>query len=131
MEPDLEVSVNMKKWGNKPCYRYIRAADKLPPTLPEEARPMARIHLFDISSTWEWYISSYDPETRMAFGLVHGWEWEYGYIDMVEITEYEGRMLGLPIERDKMWKPIPLRDVEYAESQRRETMRNAREARGV
>lgn len=116
---DLEVSVNMKRWGNNHCYRYIRAADRLPPTLPEEARPMARIHLFDLSSDWAWYISSYDSDTRIAFGLVHGWEWEYGYIDMEEIAKYEGRMGGLPIERDAYWKPIPLREVERMELRKR------------
>lgn len=108
---DLEVSAHMGKWGNRHCYRYIRAADRLPPTLPEEARPMGRIHLFDVSSGWQWIISSYDPDTRMAFGVVRGWEVEYGYIDMQELTEYEGRVGGLPIERDKYWRPIPLCDV--------------------
>ena len=90
----------------RPAYKYIRESDKLP--RPEEdMEPIARIKLFDPTGSWTWYISSYEPETGMALGLVDGFEKEQGYIYMPELLAYRGRF-GLPIERDLYWKPKPL-----------------------
>ena len=100
---DLEASTFQKL----PAYRYIRASDHVPPLGSEDG--IARVKLFDPTGSWTWYISEYDPETRTAFGRVHGFEDEYGYIDMKELVEARGR-LGLPIERDLWFKPTPLKD---------------------
>lgn len=107
---DLEASTFQKR----PCYRYIRESDKLPAldstdriSPHDDGAPMARIKLFDPTSNWTWYIAEYDPETRRAFGRVHGFEDEYGYIDMKEIVDQRGRF-GLPIERDLYWTRRPL-----------------------
>ena len=100
---DLEASTFQKR----PCYRYIRQSDHLPIEAPEE--PIAHIKLFDPTGGWTWYIASYDPATRTAFGLVDGFEKESGYIDMPELVEARGRF-GLPIERDLYWKPRPLKE---------------------
>lgn len=100
---DLEAST----FQNKPCYRYIRESDHLPVEPPE--RPTALVKLFDPTGSWTWYIAAYDPETRTAYGRVHGFEDEYGDIDMSELVAYPGRF-GLPIERDLHWTPRPLRE---------------------
>ena len=107
MPKDLEVSTFQKR----PAYRYIRESDKLPSLEPEEAEPIARIKLFDPTGSWTWYIAAYDPATRAAYGLVDGFEKEYGTFDMQELVEHRGRF-GLPIERDLHWKPCPLRSLD-------------------
>ena len=103
---DLEGSTFQKR----PCYRYIRQSDRLP-ALDDESQPaIARIKLFDPTGSWTWYISAYDPETRLALGLVDGFEKEMGYIDMAELVAFRGRF-GLPIERDLYWTPKPLTSI--------------------
>lgn len=99
---DYEAST----FQRRPCYRYIRAADALP-GLDDAGTPLARVKLFDPTGGWTWYISAYDPQTRTAFGLVDGFEKEYGYIDMGELVAYRGRF-GLPLERDLYWQACPL-----------------------
>jgi len=101
---DLERSTFQKG----AAYRYIRETDHLPNLDTEEAEPMARVKLFDPTSSWIWYIVAYNPKTRTAFGLVDGFEKELGYIDMEELVNFRGRF-GLPIERDLHWKPCPLK----------------------
>ncbi len=105
MEKDLEKST----FQNLPAYRYIRASDKLPIEAPDDGTAKAMVKLFDPTGSWTWYIASYDPETRTAFGLVDGFEKEYGYISMEELVAIRGRF-GLPIERDLNWKPRLLAD---------------------
>ena len=100
---DPEASTFQKR----PAYRYIRESDHLPVEAPEN--PMALVKLFDPTGSWTWYIASYDPETRTAWGRVHGFEDEYGYIYMPELVGFRGRF-GLPIERDLHWKPRSLSD---------------------
>ena len=104
MRTDLEASTFQKR----PCYRYIRKSDHMPPLRSDEgSEELARVKLFDPTGSWSWYISEYDPKTRRAFGLVHGFERELGYIDMAELVAHRGRF-GLPIERDLYWTPRPL-----------------------
>ena len=97
----LEASTFQKR----PCYRYIRGADNMPSI--EEARaeaPIGRVKLFDPTGSWTWYVAGYDPETRLAYGLVDGFEAEYGEFSMEELCAVRGRF-GLPIERDLHWRP--------------------------
>ena len=103
MRTDLEASTFQKR----PCYRYIRKADSLPPIGSEATE--ARIKLFDPTGSWTWYISEYDPETHEAFGLVDGFERELGYFSMNELVAIRGKF-GLPLERDLHWKPRSLKD---------------------
>ena len=106
MPKDLEYSTFQKR----PCYRYIRESDHLPAEPPDN--PMALVKLFDPTGSWTWYIAAYDPETRTAWGLVDGFEKEYGDISMPELVAMRGR-LGLPIERDLYWKSKPLSELEF------------------
>lgn len=103
-QPDLEANTFQKR----PCYRYIRASDNVPPL--GSNNKTALIKLFDPNGSWTWYISEYDPESRVAYGLVDGFEKEYGDFSMAEIVEVRGRF-GLPIERDLWWEPRPLSEL--------------------
>lgn len=106
---NLEASAFQKR----PCYRYIRQTDNLP-TIDEardEKPPMGRIKLFDPTGSWTWYVNSYDPDRRVAYGRVAGFEKEYGEFAMRELVGFRGRF-GLPIERDLWWKPRPLSECE-------------------
>jgi len=107
-ETDLEMSA----FQNRPAYRYIRASDRLPTidAAREESEPMARIKIFNPEGSWTWYVNSYDPDTRQAFGLVDGFEKEYGYFNMSELCAFRGDM-GLPLERDLYWTPCPLAEL--------------------
>lgn len=105
----MDFETNTFRGKKSPAYRYIRESDKLPAL--GEGDGVARVKLFDPTGSWTWYISEYDPETREAFGLVHGFEREYGYIYMPELVEFKGRF-GLPIERDLHWKPRPMKELE-------------------
>ena len=79
----LQVTDDLERsdFQRRPCYRYIRQSDELPSMdqLPASG-PMALVKLFDPCSAWTWYIAAYDPTRRMAYGLVHGLDTEYGYI---------------------------------------------------
>jgi len=101
---DLEASTFQKR----PAYRYIRESDKMPPLAQgDDGDGLARVKLFDPTGSWTWYLSEYDPESRTAFGRVHGQDDEYGNIYMPELVDYRGQF-GLPIERDLYWEPRPL-----------------------
>lgn len=49
-------------------------------------------------SGWTWYMTEYDPEDRLCFGFVVGFEAELGYFSMDELEEI--RVMGLGTERD-------------------------------
>ena len=72
--------------------------------------PVARVKLFTPDSSFTWYITEYDPKRRVAFGLVQGLEEELGYFSLDELESIRGP-LGLPIERDQWFKPVPLSKV--------------------
>ena len=88
------------------AYQYIRRTDKLPST--DEAYtledPLCRVKLFLVGSDWSWFIAGYDPDTHLAYGVVHGFEKEAGDIPMDEIVALRGAF-GLPVERDLGWTP--------------------------
>lgn len=49
-----------------------------------------------------WYMTEYDPEERLAFGLCVIHEAELGYFSLDELESIE-LMAGLGIERDLYW----------------------------
>lgn len=74
--------------------------------------PVVYLHLFSCISGWDWYITEYDPATGEAFGLVKGFETEWGY---VYIPELEGvnRAKGFNVvERDERFSPAPASLIE-------------------
>jgi len=69
---DLEKST----FQNKPAYRYIRAADRMPSTAEARAQddPMVLVKMFNPTGIGTWYLCGYDPEDRIAFGAEgRGW----------------------------------------------------------
>lgn len=70
---------------------------------------IAHVKLFTPDSNWTWFVTEWDGEDR-CFGLVKGFETELGYFSLSELKAVRGPM-GLPIERDKFWKPKTLREI--------------------
>jgi hypothetical protein len=50
-------------------------------------------------SNWTWFATEYDAANRTFFGMVHGFEKEWGDFSLDEMEEAKGP-LGLGIERD-------------------------------
>ena len=102
----LERTNRVERAFNKPAYHYIRESDHLPTVEASAATrdPLALVKIFDPTGSWTWYIAAYDPDSHQAYGLVNGFEAEFGYIDMGELVRIRGQF-GLPLERDLHWKP--------------------------
>ena len=69
---------------------------------------LAHIKLFSPYNGWRWYITEWQAETGLCFGLVEGFETEMGYFDLTELAEATvfGRVPA--VERDLHWKPKTL-----------------------
>ena len=88
--------------------KAIRAA--LPPigsTQVQGQDALARVKFFTPDAGWTWYASEFDGED-LFFGLAVGFEPELGYFSLKELGQVRGK-LGLPVERDKWFRPTPLR----------------------
>ena len=56
--------------------------------------------IWESFSGWYWYVTEFHEGT-LAFGLVRGWETEWGYFDLAELRELEGKT--------KVWR-VPKRN---------------------
>jgi hypothetical protein len=83
---------------------------------------------FTPDSNWTWYVTEAvailedDSEVSLKeldgrpfvdvrfFGLVEGHARELGYFSLRELESVRGP-LGLPIERDRFWREVPLKSV--------------------
>jgi hypothetical protein len=72
----------------------------------ESSDAIVYVKFFNPNSDWTWYATEFDGEDTF-FGLVQGFEEEYGYFSLSELQEYRGT-LGIGIERDLHFKPTPL-----------------------
>ena len=64
--------------------------------------------LFSPYNGWTWFVTEWDRETGLCFGLVQGFEVELGYFDLTELSEVTV-FGGVPaVERDLHWKPKTL-----------------------
>ena len=72
---------------------------------------LAVAKLFSPYTGWRWYVTEYDPESGLCFGLVEGFEVEVGYFDLTELGE--ATVLGnVPaVERDLYWEPKTIGEV--------------------
>ena len=69
---------------------------------------VAHAKLFSPYNGWRWYVTEWDRETGLCFGLVEGFETELGYFDLTELSEVTV-FGGVPaVERDLHWKPKTL-----------------------
>jgi len=64
------------------------------------------VKLFHPLGAATWFLTEYNPETKIAFGLAHIQETELGYISMEELAGIE--IMGLTIEREISFKPTKL-----------------------
>ena len=76
-----------------------KALEKKLPAL-NSASGNAFVKWFTPDANWTWYLMEYDPETGECFGLVDGFELEFGYFNINEIKKIKGKF-GLPVERDQ------------------------------
>ena len=67
---------------------------------------VARVKFFTPDSSWTWYAAEFDGDDTL-YGLVDGLEVEFGTFSLKELQAVRGP-LGLPIERDVSFTPIPL-----------------------
>jgi hypothetical protein len=72
----------------------------------EALEALAMVKFFTPDSSWTWYATEFDGEDTF-FGLVDGLYLEFGTFSLTELQEVRGK-LGLPVERDKFFKPTPL-----------------------
>jgi DUF2958 family protein len=85
---------------------------KLPPLYGNEEKgtdALAIVKFFTPDSGWTWYASEFDGDD-LLFGLAVGVEPELGYFRLSELQSIRGA-LGLPVERDRFYKPTPLREL--------------------
>ena len=86
----------------------------LPALYAQEGNPDPVVHIkfFTPDSNWTWYATegSAEEDDFIFFGYVIGFEREWGYFSLSELTESRGPM-GLPIERDLYFKPGPFSRV--------------------
>lgn len=86
---------------------------QLPPLYSGEEKgvddAIAVVKFFTPDSNWTWYATEFDGED-LFFGLVDGFEREYGYFRLSELESIRGP-LGLPIERDRFWTPTRIGDI--------------------
>jgi len=74
-----------------------------------EKDPMVQAKFFTPDAQWTWFPYEFDGED-IFFGYVKGIENELGTFSLRELKELRGPM-GLPIERDRYFKPCPLSEV--------------------
>ena len=86
---------------------------KLPPLysgekLEDGTDAIALVKFFSPYSGWTWYASEFDGED-LFFGVVEGFEREYGFFSLSELDEV--KFSGVPaVERDLHWTPRPLKE---------------------
>ena len=89
--------------------------DTLSPLYDSEKHPekesVAMVKFFSPYSQWTWYAVEFDGEDTF-WGLVDGFEMEYGYFSYSEL-EAVTVFGGVPaVERDCHWSPRPVKEIE-------------------
>ncbi len=80
---------------------------------------LARAKLFCPYANWTWYLTEWDPRNGECFGLIQGFETEWGYFDLTELAEMTVFGKVPAIERDLYWEPKTIGEI------RRESSRTA------
>ena len=77
-----------------------------------ESNPIVIAKLFNPCGSGTWYLTEYDPKTRIAFGYVTGLGTnEWGSISIEEL-ENVNLPFGLKIERDLYFKEQTFKDLQ-------------------
>jgi hypothetical protein len=85
---------------------------KLPPLYSQDGKggeAICYLKLFTPDSNFTFYATEFDGKDTF-FGLVDGQCKELGYFSLSELKSVRGP-LGLPVERDKFWKPKTLAEI--------------------
>jgi Protein of unknown function (DUF2958) len=74
--------------------------------------PVAHVKFFTPDAGWTWYATEGSPEGDdfVFFGYVKGIEAEWGTFTLGELRKIRGA-LGLPVERDRHFRPRPISEV--------------------
>jgi hypothetical protein len=86
--------------------------EKLPQLYSGEEKgldALALVKFFTPAGSWTWYASEFDG-VDIFYGLVIGFEIEFGYFSLEELKSIRGP-LGLHIERDLYFQPKSLREL--------------------
>jgi hypothetical protein len=77
----------------------------------ETLNPIIITKFFDPVGSGTWYVSEYEPETKICFGYVTGLGHnEWGYFSLTELEAIE-RPFGLTIERDSSFEEARFKDL--------------------
>lgn len=76
---------------------------------PPEQKMVHAIYIIPLESCWSWYLTEYDLETRTGFGLVAGYDVEWGYFSLDELAENHAQRLIL-VDLPKTFEE--LKDIE-------------------
>jgi DUF2958 family protein len=86
---------------------------RLPPLGSNDETPLgemiAQVKFFTPDSSWTWYAVEFDGED-IFWGWVQGIEEECGTFSLSELQSVRGK-LGLPVERDRFFRPTPLKEL--------------------
>ena len=89
-------------------------AKKLPKLYETEKVPESEkvlvVKYFCPWNNWTWYGAEYEPEDKLFFGFVEGFEKEWGYFSLEELESIKGPW-GLKIERDYHFNPTKFKDL--------------------
>ena len=68
---------------------------------------------FNPAGAGTWYLTAYNPDQKLAFGFVTLGDPDMAELGYISITELESIKLpmGLSIERDMHFDPMPLKEV--------------------
>ena len=73
------------------------------------------VKFFTPDSSFTWYVTEYNPDEGMFFGLVdNGLDKELGYFSLQQLSSLRGK-LGLPVERDRHFRPATVGEVKRGE----------------
>ena len=72
---------------------------------------VARLKLFSPYNGWRWYVTEWDAETGLCFGLVEGFETELGYFELTELSDVTVFGSVPAVERDLYWEPMTLGEI--------------------
>jgi len=78
---------------------------------PDYDAVLAPAKLFSPYSGWCWYVTEWDRESGLCFGLVEGFDTELGYFSLDELAEVTV-FGGVPaVERDLYWQTMTIGEI--------------------
>jgi hypothetical protein len=78
----------------------------------ETGEKVVQVKYFCITNGWTWYGVEYDPQERLFFGLVDGFEREWGYFSLEEFEQINSQYRVPIIERDYFFEPTKIKDLD-------------------